>query len=404
MKFKYKAFDKNNQVVEGELEADDRNKASLFLADKELEVLELKVQEVKRQSLFGSSFSLGSVTLQQKLLFAKHLSLMIKAAMPINESIAVLADEASGRFKFILKKVLQSIEAGNHLADSLAKFPRVFSGFFVSLVEIGEQSGTLEQSLINLAEHLRKNSELLSKIRGALIYPTIILTAVTGLTFTITVYVLPKLSGFFSSLKTELPWSTKLLVAVSGFMIGHWRAVLLAMLAMVFALLIARLWRPTRWAMHWTYFHIPIVRRFTMKSNLASFCRSMGLMLNSGMTLDRALEIAGQNARNLHYTHEIALLLAKIKKGQTLGQAMHDRSHRFPVISSSMITVGEKSGNLAETFSFLASFYEEEIDNMSKNLSTILEPALLVFIGGVVAFVVMSIITPIYSLTSNVGR
>src|SRR3989344_2421133 len=102
MKFKYKAFDKNNQVVEGELEADDRNKASLFLADKELEVLELKVQEVKRQSLFGSSFSLGSVTLQQKLLFAKHLSLMIKAAMPINESISVLAEEASGKFKAVL--------------------------------------------------------------------------------------------------------------------------------------------------------------------------------------------------------------------------------------------------------------------------------------------------------------
>jgi len=329
--------------------------------------------------------------------------LMVKSGLPINEAINILGSDAKGRLKFILKKVLIMVESGSHLADSLGKFPHVFNNFFTSMVSVGEASGTLEQSLANLADHLKKSNELRSKIRAALLYPTIVMTAIVGLGFTLAVFVLPKLTGFFSSLGTELPLSTRILLNISNYFQHYWAITLVAVIAVVLFFIVGKFFKPTRLVLHWLYQKIPVAKNFSTKANLASFCRSMALLLDSGMTLDVSLDIAKGNVSNIFYALDIEKILTAIKKGEALGVTMSKYEKHFPVIVSRMITVGEKSGTLGETFAYLAIFYEDEVDNMSKNLSSVIEPILLVIIGGAVAFIAMSIITPIYDLTSSVG-
>jgi type II secretory pathway component PulF len=368
------------------------------------EVLSMEsIKEEKKKKNFVLSSQFGTVSLEQKMLFIKHLSLMIKSGMPINEAMTILVSENKGLFKKILQNILSSIEGGNHLTDSLAQYPRVFDKFFVSMVQIGEESGSLEQSLVNLAIHLRKSHELRGKIQGALLYPTIVVTAMVGLGMTLAVFVLPKLTTLFASLGSDLPWSTKVLLAVSNFMTHYWYLSLIYLIVGIVVILIARRVMPTKLFFHYCALHVPLVHRFGLVMNLSGFARAMSLLLQSGVTVDKALEIVGGNMSNLFYQYDVAFFLQQVKKGESLGETMKQRSKRFPGIVSKMIKVGEQSGNLADTFAYLADYYEDDLDGLSRNLSSILEPVLLVVIGIVVAFVAMSVISPIYNFTSNVG-
>ena len=404
MKFKYKVYDRNNTLQIGELEAASSKQAQVFLAEQGYEVLSMEsIKEVKKKKelIFSSSF--GSVSLEQKMLFIKHLSLMIKSGMPINEAIAILVTEHKGLFKRILQHVLASIEGGNHLTDSLAKYPRIFDKFFISMVQIGEESGSLEQSLVNLALHLRKSHELRSKIQSALLYPAIVVSAMVGLGLTLAIFVLPRLTTLFASLGSDLPLSTKILLNTSNFLTRYWNLTIIYTAIAVVIMLIARKVMPTKLFFHWAALHIPIVHRFGLVLNLSGFCRAMSLLLQSGITVDKALEIVQGNLSNIYYQRDVAFFLQQVKKGESLGESMKRTPKRFPGLVSKMIKVGEQSGNLAETFAYLADYYEEDLDSLSRNLSSILEPVLLGFIGIIVAFVAMAVISPIYNFTSNVG-
>ncbi len=404
MKFHYKAYDKNNKLVEADLEADDQTKAQVFLSQQGLEVLSVQELSSKAVAKKSSSVAFGFVTLDQKMLFTKHLSLMLKSGMPVNEAISTLEKENKGYFRTVLRKILKSIEGGNHLTDSLASFPRVFDGFYLNMVKIGEESGTLEQSLINLADHLKKSHDLRSKIQAAMLYPMIVLTAMIGLGFTLSIFVLPKLVGLFSSLGSTLPWSTRVLIWTSTFMSRNWAAVIVWAIVLIVGILVIRNLRLVKRVFHALALYTPVIAKFSHTLNMASIARSIGLLLASGITLDKALEIVGRNIYNVYYQDDVLYFLEQIKRGESLGEVMTHRSQRFPIIASRMIKVGEQSGNLAETFEYLANFYEDELDNLSKNLSGVLEPILLIVIGAVVGFVAFSVITPIYDFTANVGR
>jgi len=404
MKFKYKVYDRNNALQIGELEAADSKQAQVFLAEQGYEVLSMEsIKEVKKKKELIFSGRFGSVSLEQKMLFIKHLSLMIKAGMPINEAITILVSEHKGLFKRILQHILASIEGGNHLTASLALYPRIFDKFFISMVQIGEESGSLEQSLINLALHLRKTHELQSKIKGALLYPMIIVTAMGGLGLTLTIFVLPKLTTLFASLGSDLPLSTKILIGISNFLTQYWYYSMIGIIIALFIILIARQVMPTKLFFHYSALHVPLIHHFGQVINLSGFCRAMSLLLQSGITVDKALEIVQGNMSNIYYQRDVAFFLQQIKKGESLGESMKRTPKRFPGIASKMIKVGEQSGNLAETFAYLADYYEEDLDSLSRNLSSILEPVLLVVIGLAVAFVAMAVISPIYNFTSNVG-
>ncbi len=404
MKFSYKVYDRNNTLQVGELEAANSKQAQVFLVEQGYEVLSIdSIKEEKKKKTVAFSSQFGTVALEQKMLFIKHLSLMIKSGMPINEAISILVSENKGLFKKVLQHILSSIEGGNHFTDSLAQYPRIFDKFFISMVQIGEESGSLEQSLVNLALHLRKAHELRSKIQAALLYPSIVVTAMFGLGLTLTIFVLPKLSTLFVSLGSDLPWSTKVLLGVSAYLTHYWFLSLIYLGITFLVVMVARQVMPTKLFFHFCALHVPLIHHFSQVINLAGFARSMSLLLQSGVTVDKALEIVRGNMSNLYYQRDIDFFLQQVKKGESLGESMKLRSSRFPSIVSKMIKVGEQSGNLAETFAYLADYYEEDLDGLSRNLSSILEPVLLVFIGIIVAFIAMSVISPIYNFTSNVG-
>ncbi len=400
MLFRYQALDKAKQLLQGEIEADTVQRARLSLLQQGYDVLAL--DSVKQRYVKLTVGGIGLVSLKEKMLFVKHLSLMIKSGMVLDESLEALYEQGRGRMKSILRRLVELVRKGNLLSDGLKLFPYSFSEFFVNMVRVGEQSGTLEQILINLSVKLRKDHELKTKIRSALTYPAIIFIALGGLGFTLSAIILPKLLGFFKSLKVDIPLTTRIFIAVAEFMQKNASLVLMALVATIVAVFILNKLPTTKIVIHWLVFHLPVFHRFSIRSNLANFCSSMHLMLQAGVTIDEALDIMTRAVTNALYKRRIRLALAQVRKGSSLSDALKRYPRHFPLLVSKMLHIGGLSGNLSETFAYLSEYYEDELDAMSKDLSTLLEPALLVLIGSIVGFVAMAIISPIYQLTGGI--
>lgn len=400
MLFRYQALDKAKQLLQGEIEADTVQRARLSLLQQGYDVLAL--DSVKQRYVKLTVGGIGLVSLKEKMLFVKHLSLMIKSGMVLDESLEALYEQGRGRMKSILRRLVELVRKGNLLSDGLKLFPYSFSEFFVNMVRVGEQSGTLEQILINLSVKLRKDHELKTKIRSALTYPGVIFIALGGLGFTMSAIILPKLLGFFKSLHVAIPLSTRIFIAVAEFMQKNASMVLIALVATIVAVFILNKLPTTKIVIHWLVFHLPVFHRFSVRSNLANFCSSMHLMLQAGVTIDEALDIMTRAVTNALYKRRIRLALAEVRKGSSLSDALKRYPRHFPLLVSKMLHIGGLSGNLSETFAYLSEYYEDELDAMSKDLSTLLEPALLVIIGSIVGFVAMAIISPIYQLTSGI--
>lgn len=346
------------------------------------------------------------VSFLDRLLFTKHLAVMIKAGIPVAEALAVLTDQTRSRvFKKVLSATLSDLENGQSLAKSLAKYPKVFDHFYISLIEVSEESGTLEENLDFLAKQLAKNYNLRKKIQSAMLYPGLVLGAATIMGGFIALFILPKLVDFFSVFEIELPLTTRILLFVAStmknysfFIVGG----LVLLTAVAFALVSLPKVKP-KW--HAFVLKLPLIGALTASGQLAHFARNLGGLLRSGVPVTRALEVTANTLSNLKFridTQEIGLALSK---GQTIGTVLGKKKYsEFPPITAKMILVGEKTGKLDETLLYLGDFYEDEIDNLAKNLSTILEPVLLITIGLLVGLVALAIISPIYELTGSIRR
>ncbi|KKP89004.1 MAG: hypothetical protein UR94_C0044G0004 [Parcubacteria group bacterium GW2011_GWA2_36_10] len=253
-----------------------------------------------------------------------------------------------------------------------------------------------------MAVQQAKNYTLRSKIKAAMMYPTVVFFAIIGLIGVISAFVLPKLLGFFTTLHAKLPISTRILLASSQFLVKYWAWILIFIIALVITVKVMGKFAKTRLIIHQIILKIPIFGKIGRNLNLAIFCRSLSSLLNSGVTIDQALHIVADTVTNDVYKQRITLVYHQVLQGLAMSDILAKDKH-FPILLSRMARVGERSGKLSETLDYLADFYETEVDNVTKNLSTMLEPALLVFIGLVVGFVAMSIINPIYELTSKVG-
>ena len=405
MLFSYQTSDSKGKISSGELEAANMREARNILASKEGTVLYLaETSEAKAKKKGGAkNITFGKIKLLEKVMFAKHLSVMIKAGMSIDGALEVLAEGASPTMAKRLDEILLEVRKGNALSSALKKYPRDFDLLFVNMVAVGEQGGTLSKNLNLLSVQQQKSYELKNKIKSAAMYPTIILLAIFGLIAVISVFVLPKITGFFTTLKVELPMTTRILIAVSNFFSDYWYIVLGVVMVILIALRVMARIPVTRFVLHGIILRLPIIGSISKNMNLALFCRTLSSLLNSGIPIDNALQIVSQTLTNDVYKREVTKIYHSILKGTSLADSIKNKD-LFPSIVGRMSKVGERSGNLSEVLDYLADFYELEVDTTTKNLSTMLEPILLTFIGLVVAFVAMSIINPIYDLTSKVGR
>lgn len=346
----------------------------------------------------------GGVSLTQKAVFAKHLSIMLNAGLALTEALSVSIDSASGALKRALRRVRQSVESGSSLADALAAYPKIFTGVFVSAVYAGERSGNLSLNLANLARELDKERALISKVKGAMIYPIIVLVATLGLGLAVAFFILPKITPLFRGLNIDLPWTTRFLIGFSDFIDRRGLVFFLSLLVAVIFLRWLGRQRFMAPATHWLILRLPAFGRLSANLNLARLAGTLGLLLKSGVNIDEALAISEKTVGNFYYRRALRLIGGNVGRGLKLSVGFEHWPKLFPLIFARMVRVGEVSGKFEDAFFYLADFYEDEVDATTKSLSTALEPILLLLIGLVVAGLALSIITPIYEITGNINR
>lgn len=355
--------------------------------------------------LFLVLFMFNSISFLDKVLFTKHLAVMIKSGIPLSEGLEALTTQArSTAFKKVLQEITKNVINGQQLAKAMSKHPNAFSEFYLGLIKVGEESGTLEENLSFLAEQMAKDYKLRKKIQGAMLYPGLVLSATVIMGSFIGVFILPKLIDFFAAFEVELPLTTRILLWLAHLMKTY--GFLLVFGLLIFALASYFLLRTSYLKYHWhrLVLKFPIFGELFSYAQLARFARNLGTLLKTGVPIIKSLEITANTLDNLAFRKQLILAKEQIEKGKELGKSLEKTGTLFPPIVCKMITVGEKTGKLDEVLIYLGDFYDEEIDSISKNLSTVLEPILLVIIGLIVGFVALAIISPIYELTGSIRR
>lgn len=344
------------------------------------------------------------ISFNEKMFFTKHLTVMLKSGIPITDVLETLIAQAkSEAFKKILQQVYEDVSKGQSLEKAFSKHPKAFNTFYLSLVRVGEESGTLEDSLAYLTEQLERENDLRKKVQSAMLYPSLILVVTGVIGLGLAFFVLPQITELFEGLEIALPPTTKLLIFVSKILRDR-GVIIIPGLLLLFAaagLILRSRWiRPLRDAF---LLRLPILGYFFTCVSMATLSRNLGIMLRSGLPIAVALETAAEAEANTVYKRDLEKITSEVRKGKTIESVLRGgRYPEFPLFVSRMIGVGEKSGNLEENLVYLGEYFEAEVDSITKNMATILEPLLLLFIGGVVAFVALSIITPIYQITGSI--
>jgi type IV pilus assembly protein PilC len=311
------------------------------------------------------------------------------------------AHTASG--KYIVYELAEGVARGASLSSRLETFSGIFGEFAVNIVRVGEVSGTLHENLLYLAEELKKGEALKRKILGALIYPALIVAATIVIASLLTLYIFPKIVPVFESFKTELPLSTTILIAVSTFLLqwGWWLlgGIVLFSVGVVFLLRV----RAVKLVTHRLILAVPLLGTLARYYNLANISRTLSLLLKTDVRVVQALEIVAASTQNLAYRQELERAGESIIGGKKMSAHFAQDRTLFPSMLPAMVYVGESTGNLSESLRFCAEMYEEEIDDLTKNLTSLIEPALMIFMGIIVGFVAISIITPIYGITQHLN-
>lgn len=362
------------------------------------------MNKVHTKSAWNPDLSIGRVSLTQKALFAKHLAVMLRSGLTVGEALHISAESTQGKLARVILTIQKSVEAGRSLSSSFADHPRIFSGLFVQATYAGETSGTLSENLENIAAELEKEKELVAKIKGAMVYPIIVLVATFFLAMGVAFFVLPKIIPLFEGLHVELPPTTRALIAVSHFIDAYGFQLFWGIIAGVIALALLIRQPFMKPITHWLFLHTPIVHSLVRGANLSRFCHTLGTLLKSGLNIDEALDITRDSLGNYYYKRALGSVSARIRKGSKLSDGLEDFSSLFPIIVTRMVKVGEESGRFEETLFYLANFYEADVDSATKALATAIEPMLLLFIGVLVGGLALSIITPIYEITGKIQR
>ena len=349
-------------------------------------------------------FDLGAkLSIRDQAAFAKRLAFLIRADVPIMESLKMIKKQTKSRARAkVMGQILDDVTSGQFLSASLAKHRNTFGTFAINIIKVGEEGGILDQNLEYLAEELKKRQELKKKILGAMVYPAFITAATIGVSVMITVFIFPKLMPIFQSVGANLPLTTRLLMGTSTFIGNYGFYIFMGLVAaMVGLTVIYKKIKPFNLALNRILLGMPIFGQLYQSYHMANLCRTFGLLLNCQIGIINAANITADATANLLYKREINALADEITKGRKISLYLEQRTALFPEMVSQMTAIGETAGNLSQTLLYLSDHYESEVNDMTRNLSNSLEPILLVVMGVVVGFVAVSVISPIYELTQN---
>lgn len=346
---------------------------------------------------FFSSFF--GVSLAEKMLFARHLAVMIGAGLSLNRALEILALQTSSKkLSGVLREICEAVKKGQAFSDALAKYPTIFSTLFVSMVRVGEAGGNLEEILKLLAEQMKKDHTLRSSVKSAMIYPSVIVVAMIGIGIAMMILVVPKLSSIFTEMKTDLPFSTQIIIGISNFLSQHLLVGLAILLLIGAAAPFISRDKNVKKIFDTVILSLPIFGDISKKINSARFARTLGSLIEGGIPIVKGLQIVSETLTNYHFRLSLANAAEEIQKGTTLSKILKNYPRLYPPLVEQMIAVGEETGTAGEILKRLADFYEEEITNLTKGLASIIEPVLMVVIGAAVGFFAISMLQPMYSM------
>lgn len=406
MLFFYKAKLKNGEIFEGTIEAADRFSLSRELrsrGDTPLSITPKNAGFFDRISFLSNIFS-QKVKVSEQIIFTKNLSGMLKAGLSLARALSVLKKQTKNK---TLSKVLVSlsddINGGGTLSSGLAKFPNVFSKLFVSMARAGEESGNLSGALSDIGVNLEKSHALTKKIHGALIYPGVIMSAMVVIGILMFAFVVPTLAGTFKELGVVLPLSTRIIIAMGNFFSNNLILTFIILLALGFSVYSIFRAKFSAKYIDLVMIKLPVVKNLVKELNTARTARSLSSLLLSGVSITRAVEITEDVVQNTYFKKVLNQAKSAVEKGEPFSKVFENNSKLYPIMMSEMIQVGEETGKLSDMLLQIALFYEEEIENKTKNLSTIIEPVLMVVIGAGVGFFAISMISPLYSILGSIN-
>ncbi|OGH81599.1 MAG: hypothetical protein A3F93_04685 [Candidatus Magasanikbacteria bacterium RIFCSPLOWO2_12_FULL_34_7] len=353
---------------------------------------------------FAAKFS--RISFVEKIFFVDHLRAMIHASLSLIEALDILGKEMESRkFKGIILKVKSEVEKGRQLSEVLAEYPKVFPPIYVKMISSGELSGKLDESLEQIVVQMKKTQQLISSIRGAMIYPSVIIIAIVGVAIFMMIAVLPKMLSLFSEFDAELPLATKILIKVTHFFNQPLNLVLLfggIFVFVIFFIYSLRKFPRFKKIIHTMNLNLPIIGHVIKQINLARFSLTLSSLLKSTIPIIDAMDITADTCTNLQYQISLHKTALEIKTGRPLSELLAEYDKLYPPMVTEMIMVGERSGQVDQLLNELSEFYGSEVDNTMKNFAQIIEPIIIIVLGFAVAGIAVAIIMPMYSLVEAV--
>lgn len=401
--FTYKGEDQSGEKVTNTVTADDRFAVYAIAREKghavtsieeESELSAKKVLNIER-----INYLMSRVKEDELVMMTRNLGAMLTAGLTVSRGLSVIERQSTNpRLKGVIKKIIEKINQGNQFNETLSDFPEVFSDLYVAMVKAGEESGSLAESLRTLAVQMERASNLKKKIKGAMIYPIIVISIMVVIGILMMIYVMPQITAVFKGMNKELPVTTQFLIDTSDFMVQYTIFVFAGLAAAVIGFLYFLKSKIGRIATSWLFVRLPVIGTMAKETNAARTARTLSSLLASGVDVMRSIEITEQVVQNVFYKKILREAQMRVEKGTALSEVFIERTDLYPILVGEMILVGEETGQIAGMLSELATYYETEVERKTKDLSTIIEPLLMVVIGGSVGFFALALIGPIYSI------
>ena len=404
MRFSYTAEKAGGEIYSGIAEATDRFELYSIVRREGGKIIALTEEGSNSWLSFRYwNSKLTTVKEYDKILFARNLGAMLSAGLSLARALSVMERQIRNpKLVATTTEIASEVRRGATLHDALAKFPKLFSGLFVAMTRAGEEGGSLPDSLSVVSEQMERMYTLKKKVQGALIYPAIIVIAIIVIGILMMLYVVPTLANTFEEMGAELPASTQAIIAISNFLVSY-TVLAIGGLVGVIVLAYVGIRTPTgKRALDFTLIHMPLIGGMVREVNAARTSRTLASLLASGVDVLQSLEITRDVVQNSYFREVISNAIQDVGRGEPLSAAFVRREDLYPAFVGEMMSVGEETGALAEMLKRLAIFYEDEVDRKTKDLSTVIEPFLMVIIGVAVGFFAVSMISPIYSLSQNI--
>ncbi len=401
--FNFHILDKStNQEQTGIVEADSELQASDTLTSRGYVIISLEEVSTRKIGMSSIENLISHVGVKDVVVFSRQFSVMISASVPVVEALKVIAAQSEkGKLKQIIGEISDEVNNGETLSGALAKRPKLFSNFYISVVKSGEQSGKLDEALNYIADEMEKDYDMSSKIKGAMIYPTFVVVMMVAIGFLMMIFVVPKLTSIITEAGGELPTPTKILIAVSDFLTNYWWVVIGGVIALIVGFRMYLKSKTGRRQFDYVILHMPIFGPLLRMIYLVRFTRSMNTLIIGGVNISSSLKVAGEVVNNTYYQDLITQTIVEVQGGNSIC-TVFVKSKEIPAMVSQMMMVGEKTGKLDVVLERITTFYNREITTLLSGLMSLIEPALMVAMGLGVGVMVAAILLPMYNVVSQI--